>query len=481
MTPATRIVLTESARDLEDVADLLAEELVSEGHLVDHPAIVFGGRIRPLDIVLERGPVADTNSREAYSITTDHRYGLTLRAPTNDGMFWATRTLLQVLRRGRPTGRIVDWPELEERTLMLDIGRKYFSPEWIKTLIREMSYLKMNTLQLHISEGLGFRVECESHPEIVSEEHLTKDQVRDILDVARTYHVRVNADVDTPGHLDHILSFHPELQLVLANGTRHAGHLDFSKPEARQLVHEIVAEMCDLFDGPVFHLGGDEYFPAPWQGTGPDVVSDESAPQLVEYARAVTGQTNATAHDGYEHYLNELAALVRSTGKTARVFNDDVYPGEGVGRLDARTEVDVWIRWNASKPDAGDFVDAGHSVINANGDYLYFILTSEGLGQGPYKNPKGIYERWTPRTFMGLAGSQGDYILPPEKPMLGSHLSVWCDSPHALTQTEVATLLQEWLQVFAQQTWGSDKLVPTLEDLRAAVLPQVGTAPAAID
>ena len=235
--------------------------------------------------------------------------------------------------------------------------------------------------------------------------------------------------------------------------------------------------MCDLFDGPVFHLGGDEFFPAPWQGTGPDVVSDRTAPQLVAYAREVTGNDAATAHDGYEHYLNELADLVRSKGKRARIFNDDVYPHEGVSRIDPSTEIDVWIRWNATKPTASAYVDAGHQVINGNGDYLYFILTSSGVGEGPYKNPKGIYERWTPRTFMGLAGSAGDYILPADLPVAGAHLSVWCDSPDSMTQDAVATHLQEWLQVFAQQVWGSPRPTATLAELEATVLRKVGTAP----
>jgi hexosaminidase len=477
LTPATRIAVHPSAApELYDAAQLLSRELVAEGHLRWAPRIVTADEPAPHDIHLRLGQVAGTEHPEAYSVVADR--SITITGRTADGLFWGTRTLVQQLRSGIPTGTVRDWPALGERALMLDIGRKYFSPDWIKALIREMSFLKMNTLQLHLSEGVGFRVECRSHPEIVSPQHLTREDVRGILDEAKRYHVEVNADVDTPGHLDHILSFHPELQLVLANGTRHRGHLDYSKPAARRLVHEIVDEMCDLFDGPVFHLGGDEFFPAPWQGTGPDVVSAASAPQLVEYARQVTGDPDATIFDGYEMYLNELGDLVRAKGKIARMWNDDIYPGEGVSRIDPRTQADVWIRWRSYKPTAGDYVDAGHDVINSNGDYLYFILTGGGVGTGPWKNPKGIYERWTPRTFMGVAGSAGDYILPADKPMLGSHLSVWCDDPSSLTQDQVADHLQEWLQVFAQQTWGSPKPTATLEELRTAVLEKVGTAPA---
>ncbi|MGH3588166.1 MAG: family 20 glycosylhydrolase, partial [Pseudonocardia sp.] len=444
------------------------------GHVGRRPEVVATSRPRPTDIVLELADLPGVPHPDGYVMSADR--GVRISAPTPDGVFWGTRSLVQMLRSGDPRGTIVDWPELDERALMLDIGRKYFSPDWIKALIREMSYLKLNTLQLHISEGLGFGIESETHPEIVSARHLTKAEVHDILAFARAHHVQVNPDVDTPGHLDHILSFHPEHQLVLADGTRHRGYLDFSRPAARRLVHEIVGEMCDLFEGGVFHLGGDEFFPAPWQGDGPDVVSDESAPQLVEYARAATGDGAATAFDGYETYLNELASLVATHGYTPRIWNDDIYPGEGVTRIDPRTQADVWIRWNTSKPTAADYASAGHELINSNGDYLYFILTADGLGQGPSKNPRGIYERWTPRTFMGEAGSAGDFVLPTEVPMRGAHLSVWCDAPGSMTQDEVAAELQEWLQVFAQQTWGSPKPAATLDELRAEVLSAVGTA-----
>ncbi|MDO4595345.1 MAG: family 20 glycosylhydrolase [Tissierellia bacterium] len=48
------------------------------------------------------------------------------------------------------------------------MGRKYFAKEWIIQLIREMSYMKLNALQLHFSENKGFRIESEVDPDIVS-------------------------------------------------------------------------------------------------------------------------------------------------------------------------------------------------------------------------------------------------------------------------------------------------------------------------
>lgn len=51
-----------------------------------------------------------------------------------------------------PHGVIHDYPVMKERALHVDIGRKYFTCQWIKERIREMSLLRLNTLQLHFSE-----------------------------------------------------------------------------------------------------------------------------------------------------------------------------------------------------------------------------------------------------------------------------------------------------------------------------------------
>ena len=63
---------------------------------------------------------------------------------------------------------------------MIDNGRRYYSPAWIKRRIRELAYLKLNQLHLHFSDNQGFRIESDSHPEVMTRPYLTKRQVRDI-------------------------------------------------------------------------------------------------------------------------------------------------------------------------------------------------------------------------------------------------------------------------------------------------------------
>ncbi|WP_312875772.1 family 20 glycosylhydrolase [Arthrobacter terrae] len=478
-TEGTKVVVDPVwAAELGSEATTLANELPSEGYMDTIPTTVLGGPVGENDIYLSIGVVSSSAKAEAYRMGVSD--GLKILASDGAGAFYASRTLLQALKiHGKFTGTVLDWPAYKQRGVMLDIARKHYTSGWIERLICDMSYRKLNVLQLHLSDSQGFRVESRKHPEIVSKQHLSLDEVRKILKVAKRYHVEVIPDIDTPAHLDHILKTHPEWRLKLRNGGVLDSHMDYSIPAVRGFVKELVEEMADVFPGKYFHLGGDEFFPAPWQTGSADVVNADTAPHLVEYAASVAGR-GATIFDGYKHYLNELIVLLKSRNKTAKVWNDDIYPEEGVLELDKSTEVEGWVRWNRSKPNAGVLADAGYPVVNANGDYLYFILTGEGVGAGLNKCPEGIYERWHPRRFMGVAGDGGNYDLPDEKPLLGAHLSIWADVPNALTQAQVASGFLPWQSSFAQQMWGSPMVVGSYREF-TGIIAAIGTSPALVN
>lgn len=63
---------------------------------------------------------------------------------------------------------------IAERIVMIDIGRKYFSPIGLHQILEEMALNGCNFLQLHFSEDTGFRIESSRHTELVSEKFLTK-------------------------------------------------------------------------------------------------------------------------------------------------------------------------------------------------------------------------------------------------------------------------------------------------------------------
>ncbi len=192
------------------------------------------------DIALTLGE--DTLPAEGYRLTV--AASVTVRAGTTAGAFYGTRTLLQLLHRSAtvPGGTAVDRPAKAERGLMIDQGRKYFTVDWVKQHIKELAYLKLNYFHFHLSDTYGFRLESSTHPEIVSAEHYSKQDIADLVALGLKYHVTIVPEIDTPGHMNPILAAHPELALRNSSGTADPAFIDLSKPGAYTLIGDLINE-----------------------------------------------------------------------------------------------------------------------------------------------------------------------------------------------------------------------------------------------
>ena len=140
---------------------------------------------------------------------------VTIAARTPAGVFYGTRTLLQLLHQHRalPRGSASDWPRYPDRGLMIDLGRRVYPARWIESEIKELAYLKMNILHLHLTDDQRWGIQSRTHPEIVSPRALTTIQVRRILAVAARYHVTVVPEIDMPAHIGALLA---QVQVVAA-------------------------------------------------------------------------------------------------------------------------------------------------------------------------------------------------------------------------------------------------------------------------
>jgi hexosaminidase len=368
---------------------------------------------------------------------------------TDRGVFNGTRTVLQLLRQSRtiPAGTARDWPVYPERGLLLDAGRKYFSVPWLRERIRELAYLKLNVLHLHLSDNLGFRLESRTHPEIVSARHYTKREIRDLVTYAAAYHVEIVPELDFPGHMDAILAAHPELKLVDKRGKVSDGFIDLSKPAAYDLMRDLITEYLPLFPGRYWHIGADEY-----------VTNYADYPQL-------------DGRVAYYRYINWADGLVRAAGKTARMWNDGIKPG---ATINPDIIVDHWsagalLPWFGDAYTPQQLVDAGHRVSNNAFTPLYYMLGVRGsLLTSP---TAAMYDTWEPNTFVG-----GAHLVDPSQ-NLGAKVDVWCDEPDAQTEGQIATGIADRLRVLSQQTWGSPKPAAVFLSYRP-IIRAVGDAPA---
>lgn len=454
----TRIVRnTGDATTLAGTSQTFADDLKSlSGFTI---AQSTGSAASPGDVYLSLGATDPSLGAEGYQLSVTDR--ITVTARTETGVFNGTRTILQLLHQNYavPQGSAVDWPVQPERGLMVDDGRKFFTLDWLENQVRELAYLKLNVLHLHLSDNLGYRIESATHPEIVSPDHLSKQDITDLLALAAKYHVTVIPEIDMPGHMDTILAGENtttpthqavDLRLKGSDGTVNNGYIDLSMPAAYSLMSDLINEYLPLFPGPYWHIGADEY-----------VTNYSNYPQILTYARQQYGP-NANAKDAYLGFVNWADGLVKAEGKQTRMWNDGV-GGGSVVTVNSDVEVDFW--YNEGVETAQQFLDGGHLISNQSWDPTYYVL-----GGATPKEQWG-YETWYPDLF------QGGQTINDGSKNLGSEVHVWCDNPNAQTQDQVASGIKNIERILAQQLWGSPKLVSAYSDFQT-IISTVGRNPA---
>ncbi|MGC5003388.1 beta-N-acetylhexosaminidase [Streptomyces sp. DT203] len=433
--PISAVVIGDGSGGLADEAQLLAKEL----------KISYRGAVpaRAGDVELALG-TPGKGAPESYTLRT-HDGRVTITGPDQAGVFYGTRTLKQALRADgtMPEGEVRDRPDRPQRGLNLDIARKYYSVGWIEDRLREMADLKLNQLGLHFSDDQAFRIQSDTHPEVVSPEHLTKAEVRQILALAGRLHIDVVPEIDSPGHLGAVLRAHPELQLRNTAGVASTGSIDISRPDAAKLIDQLIGEFADLFGGRYWHLGGDEYRALTVQNPAASYPQLQRAAQL-KYGAAAGIKDLATG------WLNDRAAVVRPHGLQPKAWNDGFFRG-GIVRADKGIEVEYWTgkEYGARPPE--EYLSEGRRVVNLNDEFLYYVLGQPN--QFVYPTGKRIYELWTPLVLRGTQPVPARY----SSQILGGRFAVWGDLPQAQTPAQVAAGIRMPLRATAQKLWDPRK------------------------
>ncbi|GGN90533.1 hypothetical protein GCM10011579_086480 [Streptomyces albiflavescens] len=435
--PATGARVVVGDAGLADEGKLLAGEL----------KLTYAGKSGARDGDVELGLDKGSAGPESYTLTVKDRR-VTITAPTDTGVFYGTRTLKQEVHGGGTAseGVVRDRPAKPQRGFMLDIARKHFTAAWIEDRVRELGDLKFNQLGLHFSDDQGFRIQSDTHPEIVSKEHLSKKEVRSIIDLAASRHITVVPEIDSPGHLGAVLDAHPDLQLRNINGVPTRGAVDISKPAAAALIDELLNEYAGLFPGAYWHIGGDEYQAL--------TVSNPAAsyPQLAAAATKAYGP-GASVADLATGWLNDRARVVLGHNRTPRAWNDGFFRG-GTVQVNGDVQVAYWTGKEIGARPPLEYLSAGRKLINYNDEFLYYVL-----GQPQtfvYPTGQRIYEQWTPLVVRGTTAVPAKY----DGQILGGVFAVWCDRSAAQTQDQVAAGIRMPLRAMVQKLW--DPRTPTL-------------------
>lgn len=204
-------------------SELAAKLGEAETRLIKYSPVDYSGE---KDIVIRYDESLGI-SEQGYSVyREDDR--LIIAASDFDGLFYGCRYVVKqvALNSGKVNSVENEAPDVKERAFFLDIGRKYYTPDWIKGMIREISWSNMNTLILHFSEEMGLGLESQKFEWLVKNgntasnrdgilcvakevesdnRYITLEEMADIIAYAKEYHVEIIPSFDSPGHMNYIV------------------------------------------------------------------------------------------------------------------------------------------------------------------------------------------------------------------------------------------------------------------------------------
>lgn len=440
----TRIVCTSQNPELLRIARMFADDYQQ---MFGQTLTVAQGKATSGDFVLSLS--ADKKlGEEGYAIKISDRVAIS--APTPTGLYWSTRTLLQLAEqnqeRSLPQGTIRDYPDYPLRGFMIDCGRKFIPMAYLQDLVKIMAYYKMNTLQVHLNDNgfkqyfehnwdktyAAFRLESETYPGLTARDgSYSKKEFIDFQKQAASNFVEIIPEIDVPAHSLALTHYKPEI------GSKEYGmdHLDLFKPETYEFVDALFKEYLEG-DNPVFvgkrvHIGTDEY--------------SNAKKDVVEKFRAFT-----------DHYIR----FVEGFGKQAVVWGA---LSHAKGDTPVKSENVVMNAWYNGYADPATMIKDGYQLISIP-DGLVYIVPKAGYYYD-YLNEPYLYKEWTPAHI-------GKAVFDEKHPsILGGMFAIWNDhAGNGISVKDIHHRIFSPLQTLSVKMWtGAQTGIPyeTFNEKRA--------------
>ena len=237
---------------LQLASSRLAAQGVPSGAALD---IVYGAesRVRTGDLVVrENTGLSNEQFRltvTAENATIEYTPGDVMSFYNGEGnynsLLYGFHALLKLFNGNQVSAcTVVDQPDTKERTVQLDIGRKYWSMDWIKNLIDEMSWMGYNAMDLHMTEDQGIRANIwrdssgnvvldangndfnwmigynivswndpngvspypKGYPDPNADKFYNRDELTELVNYAKSRHIEIIPAVDYPTHADCLIA-----------------------------------------------------------------------------------------------------------------------------------------------------------------------------------------------------------------------------------------------------------------------------------
>ena len=366
----------------------------------------------------------------------------------------------------------------KKKIVSIDAGRKYFSPDQIKEIIDEASKTGYTDLHLLVgNDGLRFVLDdmslkvgdtsyssqavtdavekgTKAYYDDPNGTALTQAQMDDILAYAKSKKVGVIPTINSPGHMDAILTAMEQLGIENPHfnyfGTKKSARtVDLDNQKALDFTKALVDKYAAYFSGKadIFNIGLDEYA---------NDATDAHGWQVLQASKHWPGE--GYPEKGYEkfiQYANDLAAIVKKHKMKPMAFNDGIYYNgdTSYGTFDKDIIVSYWTGgWNGYDVASSKLLsELGHQILNTN-DAWYYVLGRDKAGSGWYNLDQGLE---------GISKSAIDVVQKNDGakvPFIGGMVAAWADTPSATYKKD---LLFKLMHAFADKN--ADYFVADLE------------------
>ena len=356
----------------------------------------------------------------------------------------------------------------KKKIVSIDAGRKYFSPDQIKEIIDEASKTGYTDLHLLVgNDGLRFVLDdmslkvgdtsyssqavtdavekgTKAYYDDPNGTALTQAQMDDILAYAKSKKVGVIPTINSPGHMDAILTAMEQLGIENPHfnyfGTKKSARtVDLDNQKAIDFTKALVDKYAAYFSGKtdIFNIGLDEYA---------NDATDAHGWQVLQASKHWPGE--GYPEKGYEkfiQYANDLAAIVKKHKMKPMAFNDGIYYNgdTSYGTFDKDIIVSYWTGgWNGYDVASSKLLsELGHQILNTN-DAWYYVLGRDKAGSGWYNLDQGLE---------GISKSAIDVVQKNDGakvPFIGGMVAAWADTPSATYKKD---LLFKLMHAFADK------------------------------
>ncbi len=347
---------------------------------------VRGGASRPNTIHIAIDPSLAALGDEGYTLeVTPER--VAIRAPKPAGAFYGVQSLRQMLpsavrENGEwsiPCVQIEDYPRFPWRGALIDVARHFMPKQTIRKFIDVIAMHKMNSLQLHLTDDQGWRIEIRKHPLLTKVGSMRKEtrlgherrskefdgaphggfftqaDIREIVVYARERHVNIVPEIEMPGHAQAAIASYPylgntgEKLEVLTHWGVNKNVFNVNE-KTILFLQDVLAEVIGFFPSEFIHVGGDEVPLDQWKA------SPQAQARMKELGLAETVQLH-----GY--FIRRMDQFLTKRGRRL-VGWDEILEGG----VDRSATVMSW-RGNKGGIKAAQ---AGHDVVMAPNTHTYF-------------------------------------------------------------------------------------------------------------